>query len=75
MAANSTTLSSSGENSTAARRILDEMRSIQTNPIPGLAYVRPRNEDLFTWDVAFFGAPESPYFGGYYKVFYSFLVS
>lgn len=56
------------EMSTAVKRILKELKSLQESPMPGLAFVHPCEDNVFKWEVAFFGPPECPYFGGYYKV-------
>lgn len=55
----------------ASKRLLQELQQLQKNPVEGVAYVRPRDDNLFNWDVAFFGAPDTPYQGGYFKVRFS----
>ena len=52
----------------ASKRLLQELQQLQKNPVEGVAYVRPRDDNLFHWEVAFFGAPDTPYQGGYFKV-------
>ena len=60
--------SESSPSEKASKRLLQELKELQNSPVEGVAYVKPREDDLFHWDVAFFGAPDTPYEGGYFKV-------
>ena len=52
----------------AATRVLSsELSKLSKNPVPGFL-VEPSCDDLFTWNVGIFGAPETIYEGGYFRV-------
>lgn len=70
----SNTISTFSAHDGASKRLLAEYQQLQKNPVEGVAYVRPRESDLFNWDVAFFGAPDTPYQGGYFKVYFSEII-
>lgn len=56
--------------SSALRALALEYKSLQEDPLEG---IRPKllNEDnLFEWEVALFGPPDTLYAGGYFKVSY-----
>ena len=52
----------------ASKRLLHELKQLELNPVEGVAYVKPKDDSLFEWDVGLFGAPDTPYQGGYFKV-------
>ena len=52
----------------ANKRLLKEIKELNESPVEGVAYATPQKNNLFLWDVAFFGAPDTPYQGGYFKV-------
>lgn len=51
----------------AATRVLSsELSKLSKNPVPGFL-VEPSCDDLFTWNVGIFGAPQTIYEGGYFR--------
>lgn len=51
---------------TANRALAHEFKSLQEEPVEGFR-VKLVNENLFEWEVAIFGPPETLYQGGYFK--------
>lgn len=44
-----------------------EFKALQREPVEGFL-VTIQDEDFYTWQVAIFGPPDTPYQGGYFKV-------
>ena len=62
-------------NSTSLQRLAGELKSLHQEPVEGFVVTLPSEEDLYTWHVAIFGPPDTPYQGGYFKVSVSILLS
>lgn len=54
--------------STSLQRLAGELKSLQNEPVEGFMVTLPDDEDLYCWQVAIFGPPDTPYQGGYFKV-------
>lgn len=52
----------------AVRSLQQEMKKMQEEPVEGFTVRLPDDSDLFLWEVAIFGPPETLYEGGYFKV-------
>ena len=52
----------------ALRTLALELKSIQEEPVEGTLVKLVNEENLFEWEVAIFGPPDTPYEGGYFKV-------
>lgn len=52
----------------AVRSLQQEMKKIQEEPVEGFIVRLPDDSDIFLWEVAIFGPPETLYEGGYFKV-------
>ena len=60
-----------GFSSTSAARFLQlELKKIQSEPVEGFRVFLPDDSNLFVWDVAIFGPPDTLYQGGYFKVIF-----
>ncbi|XP_065573510.1 ubiquitin-conjugating enzyme E2 R2-like isoform X1 [Artemia franciscana] len=57
--------------SSASRALQLEYRSLQEEPVEGFR-VKMNEENMFEWDVAIFGPPDTLYQGGYFKVVVKF---
>ncbi len=66
MAAHSS--SSGGPSSSAVRALALELKSLVDDPLEGIRTKLVNDEDLFQWEVALFGPPDTLYQGGYFKV-------
>ena len=44
-----------------------ELKALHKEPVEGFI-VTTQDEDFYTWQVAIFGPPDTPYQGGYFKV-------
>lgn len=53
-------------NSSAVRALALEYKSLQDEPVEGFR-VKLVNDDMFDWEVAIFGPPDTLYEGGYFK--------
>ena len=60
--------SSSSVSSSAVRALALEFKSLQEEPLEGIRSRLVTEENLFEWEVALFGPPETLYQGGYFKV-------
>ena len=49
------------------RALSMEFKALQREPVEGFL-VTIQDEDFYTWQVAIFGPPDTPYQGGYFKV-------
>ena len=54
--------------STSLQRLGGEFKSLQREPVEGFVVTLPNDDDLYLWQVAIFGPPDTPYQGGYFKV-------
>ncbi|KPM05159.1 ubiquitin-conjugating enzyme E2 R2-like protein [Sarcoptes scabiei] len=53
--------------SSAIRALTHEFKSLQEEPVEGFRVKLVNDENLFEWEVAIFGPPETLYQGGYFK--------
>lgn len=53
-------------NSAATKALQQELKSLQKEPLEGFT-VQLINDNLFEWEVAIFGPPNTLYQGGYFK--------
>lgn len=54
--------------SSAVRSLQLELKRIQKEPVEGFRVRLPDDSNIFAWEVALFGPPETLYEGGYFKV-------
>lgn len=52
----------------AIRTLSMEYKSLQEEPVEGFRVKLAQNENLFDWEVAIFGPPDTLYQGAYFKV-------
>lgn len=45
-----------------------ELKSLQEEPVEGFRITPVEESDLYNWEVAIFGPPNTLYEGGYFKV-------
>ena len=45
-----------------------ELKNIQGEPVEGFRVQLPDDSNIFVWEVAIFGPPDTLYQGGYFKV-------
>lgn len=55
-------------NSSAVRALALEYKSLQEEPVEGFRVKLANDDNLFEWEVAIFGPPDTLYQGGYFKV-------
>ena len=67
MASSSSTSGGHGPSS-AVRALALELKSLQDDPLEGIRSKLVNDENMFEWEVALFGPPETLYEGGYFKV-------
>ena len=60
--------SGSAASSSAVRALALELKSLQEDPLEGIRSRLVNEENLFEWEVALFGPPDTLYEGGYFKV-------
>lgn len=53
---------------TSLRALGMEFKALQNEPVEGFRVTIPNESDFYTWQVAIFGPPDTPYQGGYFKV-------
>lgn len=58
----------SSGNSSAVRALALEYKSLQEEPVEGFRVRLLNDENLFDWEVAIFGPPDTLYQAGYFKV-------
>ncbi|XP_047117671.1 ubiquitin-conjugating enzyme E2 R2 [Schistocerca piceifrons] len=58
--------------SSAVRALALEYKSLQEEPVEGFRVKLVREENMFEWEVAIFGPPETLYQGGYFKAHMKF---
>merc|ERR1719451_263907 len=68
----SSTASSTAASSSAVRALALEMKSLQEDPLEGIRSRLVNDEDMFLWEVALFGPPDTLYQGGYFKAHLKF---
>lgn len=61
--------------SAAVRALSLEYKSLLSDPVEGFRVKLIKDDNLFEWEVAIFGPPQTLYEGGYFKVSLSFLRS
>lgn len=54
--------------SSAVRALSLEYRGLQDEPVEGFCVKLLNEDNLFEWEVAIFGPPDTLYQGGYFKV-------
>lgn len=54
--------------SSALRALALEYKSLQEEPVEGFRVKLVNDDNLFEWEVAIFGPPDTLYQGGYFKV-------
>ncbi|KAK7074825.1 Ubiquitin-conjugating enzyme subunit [Halocaridina rubra] len=54
--------------SSAVRALSLEYRGLQEEPVEGFCVKLVNEDNLFEWEVAIFGPPDTLYQGGYFKV-------
>lgn len=54
--------------SSAVRALSLEYKSLQDEPVEGFCVKLLNEDNLFEWEVAIFGPPDTLYQGGYFKV-------
>ena len=52
----------------AVRALALEYKSLQDEPVEGFRVNLVSEDDMFVWEVALFGPPDTLYQGGYFKV-------
>uniref|UniRef100_A0A3P9PDH4 UBC core domain-containing protein n=1 Tax=Poecilia reticulata TaxID=8081 RepID=A0A3P9PDH4_POERE len=50
------------------KALMLEMKSLQEEPVEGFKITLVDEADLYNWEVAIFGPPNTHYEGGYFKV-------
>lgn len=58
--------------SSAVRALALEYKSLQEEPVEGFRVKLLNEDNLFEWEVAIFGPPETLYQGGYFKAHMKF---
>lgn len=61
-------------NSSAVRALALEYKSLQEEPVEGFRVKLANDDNLFEWEVAIFGPPDTLYQGGYFKVRFASLL-
>jgi len=64
--------SGSAASSSAVRALALELKSLQEDPLEGIRSRLVNEENLFEWEVALFGPPDTLYEGGYFKAHMKF---
>lgn len=60
--------------SSALRALALEYKSLQEEPVEGFRVKLVNEDNMFEWEVAIFGPPDTLYQGGYFKVSFMFCV-
>merc|ERR1711993_204921 len=63
---------SNAATSSAVRALALELKSLQEDPLEGIRSRLVNEENLFEWEVALFGPPDTLYQGGYFKAHMKF---
>ena len=61
-------MASSSNSSSAVRALALELKNLQDDPLEGIRSRLVNEENIFEWEVALFGPPDTLYQGGYFKV-------
>jgi ubiquitin-conjugating enzyme E2 R len=61
-------MASSSGPSSAVRALALEMKGLQDDPLEGIRSKLVNDDNIFEWEVALFGPPDTLYQGGYFKV-------
>ena len=64
---------STAASSSAVRALALEIKSLQEDPLEGIRSRLVNEDNLFEWEVALFGPPDTLYQGGYFKVIHIFI--
>lgn len=56
------------------KALMMELKSLQEQPVEGFRITLVEESDLYNWEVAIFGPPNTLYEGGYFKVGQTFLI-
>ena len=64
----SSSTASTAASSSAVRALALELKSLQEDPLEGIRSRLVNEDNLFEWEVALFGPPDTLYQGGYFKV-------
>ena len=72
--ASSSSAASNAVSSSAVRALALELKSLQEDPLEGIRSRLVNEDNLFEWEVALFGPPDTLYQGGYFKVSKNFRV-
>lgn len=59
---------SSSHVASSQKALMLEMKSLQEEPVEGFKITLVDEADLYNWEVAIFGPPNTLYEGGYFKV-------
>jgi len=62
--------SSGTSNNSAVRALGMEYKGIQDEPVEGFRVKLTNPDNMFDWEVAIFGPPDTLYQGGYFKVWW-----
>ncbi|OPJ68095.1 hypothetical protein AV530_011500 [Patagioenas fasciata monilis] len=54
--------------SSSQKALMLELKSLQEEPVEGFRITLVDESDLYNWEVAIFGPPNTLYEGGYFKV-------
>ena len=54
--------------SSAVRALALELKNLQDDPLEGIQSRLVNEDNIFEWEVALFGPPDTLYQGGYFKV-------
>jgi ubiquitin-conjugating enzyme E2 R len=65
-------IAGAGMAGSAVRALALEYKSLQEEPVEGFRVKLVNDEDLFVWEVALFGPPDTLYQGGYFKAHLKF---
>ncbi|ESO10838.1 hypothetical protein HELRODRAFT_71946 [Helobdella robusta] len=60
-------MAGSSASSSAVRFLQLELKKIHSEPVEGFRVFLPDDSNIFVWDVAIFGPPDTLYQGGYFK--------
>ena len=63
----------SAPGASAIRALALEYKGLSEDPVEGFRVKLLNEEDMFVWEVALFGPPDTLYQGGYFKVIISFV--
>lgn len=59
---------SSAQVASSQKALMLEMKSLHEEPVEGFKITLVDEADLYNWEVAIFGPPNTHYEGGYFKV-------